>query len=68
MYLQLQPPEELVQPQRLNNQGRTIDYWDPSMEPHILKAVSIIVFENLQKVFKTILIYVDESKVLLLSP
>ena len=47
---QLQPPEVLIQPQR--RKRRNIDFWDSFMEPHILKAVSIIVFENLQKVFK----------------
>ena len=46
-YSQLQPPEVLIQPKKV--EARNIDYWDPTLEAQILKAVSIITFANEEK-------------------
>ena len=45
-YSQLQPPDVLIQPKTGEdfNNKRNIDYWDPTNEARILKAVSIITF------------------------
>ena len=47
-YSQLQPPDVLIQPKTGEdfNNKRNIDYWDPSLEARILKAVSIITNEE----------------------
>ena len=47
-YSQLQPPDVLIQPKKVDD-ARNIDYWDPTMEAQILKAVSIITFANEEK-------------------
>ena len=46
-YSQLQPPEVLIQPKKVDK--RNIDWWDPTLEAQILKAVSIITFANEEK-------------------